>query len=567
MNRWLTLFLSVVMVAACGRTSSNVTAQHDAAPQVASAPNGTGSSSATAVAVPQTAIATRFRPQAQRPLPKPAPDTRSRTENDNAACWGFEDGHKAWRCGVKVTKLAPKTVLAASGASTPIIPGSWTVPAWFVNPSTGDDSNSCTSSGSPCKHYYEIAVHRWGFSGVCAQPILKQNTTITFLANQTDNTDPVLWCPLLNNGAIPSIVTGTPASTAAVFTRSAAKNRSAGSNNLLAGSFSAGTPAAGVLTQNTTHASRAFIYSLAEGSDWNMTQPVALSAIPESGVPAEVDTWASTDAVNLLTPIQVDLVRFSPVVIDFDAGFDNIGYLSELTVFDPSGTGSDNVYLSNVYSQDVLFQRSVTPDEGPGIQGVSTAFSTLPIFSNCFFSGGIVWLSASQPLLWAGAAPGTLGALITAVIPLAAPQTPYSGIVDGDFISGGSGARFGNVFFGFVYLDNSINIPPMTQVTFATELAGGHVVYGTAGKTITFLGNARGYMASGTFTAGWTAPALVTGVTMNAAATACSHSAAAPDVVDCGITTSVANLDAAQGAAGFGGFAYNPGGATVTNVQ
>ena len=54
---------------------------------------------------------------------------------------------------------------------------------------------------------------------------------------------------------------------------------------------------------------------------------------------------------------------------------------------------------------------------------------------------------------------------------------------------------------------------------------------------------------------------------MNGIANACSHSAASPDVVSCGISITAAHLDAAQGAAGFGGNAVAQQGiGSITNT-
>jgi hypothetical protein len=67
------------------------------------------------------------------------------------------------------------------------------------------------------------------------------------------------------------------------------------------------------------------------------------------------------------------------------------------------------------------------------------------------------------------------------------------------------------------------------------------------------------------FTSLFTASGLVTGIQLNGAFnTACSHTNAAPDVINCGITTTPAHLDAAAGAAGFGQNAFNLGGASVS---
>ena len=153
-----------------------------------------------------------------------------------------------------------------------------------------------------------------------------------------------------------------------------------------------------MLLQRTTNPSRAFIYKTAGGSNWFVSQPVALQSIPQSAVPAEVDTWVSTNSVNLLTPVSVNVVEFAPTIGDFNGGFTNVGYLTQLVDFDPSGNGPDNIYLSNVWAADVSFQRTVTPSEGPIIPGVSAAFSELPIFANCAFPGGLVWIPRARSL-------------------------------------------------------------------------------------------------------------------------------------------------------------------------
>src|SRR5579875_1013792 len=117
--------------------------------------------------------------------PPPAkPDPRTPAELAQAACLG---PNGQWHC-----KLQRKMVLAAS-SSSPIIPASWTVPNWYIDPSnsTGcaSDSNSGTSStcgaaGSgigPLATWGELQVHRWGCQGggqVC--PRLQQTTTITW---------------------------------------------------------------------------------------------------------------------------------------------------------------------------------------------------------------------------------------------------------------------------------------------------------------------------------------------------------------------------------------------------
>ena len=78
--------------------------------------------------------------------------------------------------------------------------------------------------------------------------------------------------------------------------------------------------------------------------------------------------------------------------------------------------------------------------------------------------------------------------------------------------------------------------------------------------------NSGSFMEYPTGATGATTNLIFTGAfKLNNSATACSHTNVAPDVVSCGISLTAAHLDAAQGAAGFGGYAYLPGGGTITN--
>jgi len=73
-------------------------------------------------------------------------------------------------------------------------------PSWFVDPanSTGNASNANTgtTAGAPLLTYAEI-VRRWGTT---SPTIVSPITTITFLSNQPDFTDPINLSPILANG-------------------------------------------------------------------------------------------------------------------------------------------------------------------------------------------------------------------------------------------------------------------------------------------------------------------------------------------------------------------------------
>jgi hypothetical protein len=205
------------------------------------------------------------------PAAPTALETRSQAPMDTAACTGA-DG--SWRCSA----ARPRT-FAAAGA-TPILPAAWSVASWFVDPQnvsgTASDANACTSSGAPCLTWQEINVHRWGCLGSPgACPRIRQTTTITFLSSHTDNSDPVVLVPQIENASVFSLQGTTPTvATSTTFTLNAAKNRTAGANAMLSGSFAAGSPAACVLVQNTTAAksSRAWVYTTAGGSNWNRSR-------------------------------------------------------------------------------------------------------------------------------------------------------------------------------------------------------------------------------------------------------------------------------------------------------
>lgn len=232
-----------------------------------------------------------------------SPDTRSQADIDAAACWGFEDGRKTWRC-----RGTPPTTFMA-GASSPIIPSSWTVPNWFVNKSTGSDSNTCTSSGSPCATKQEIWVHRLGagVDGPC--PRFQQTTTLEQDASDTDNTDPIYSCGANEKGGSLVIKGGTPTviTSGVVLAGVTAKNRTLGANSPLIATLGA-TAAVGQMVINTTagKSSRAWVVRSLGANSFELSQPLAPASLATpSAAPAEVDTWANTDTVNLVAPIQV----------------------------------------------------------------------------------------------------------------------------------------------------------------------------------------------------------------------------------------------------------------------
>ena len=110
-------------------------------------------------------------------------------------------------CGTRCKGAMTKPLVAVSG-SQPILPPSWTVPTWHINPANSigcaSDTNSgtsasctggcsgsvCTSGIGPLLTYQELNVHRLGCQGnptLC--PRWRQSTSIIYDSSQTNATD------------------------------------------------------------------------------------------------------------------------------------------------------------------------------------------------------------------------------------------------------------------------------------------------------------------------------------------------------------------------------------------
>jgi hypothetical protein len=482
------------------------------------------------------------------PAPSPKKDPRSLAELHVAACTGLIDASHpdGWRCAGK------KPVTFAATGNTPIVPVSWTVPAWFVDPqnvsTTASDQNDCVTAVTACIHWSEIAVHRFGFSGACPAEWAAQNTAITFLSSHTDDTDPVLWCPIVKGNAVVSIRGAAPSSVPAVFTLVTAKNTNAGTNALLVGSFSAGVPAVGKMVQNTTggKSSRAWIYKTAGGANWTITQPLALGAVGTPPPQAEVDTWVSLDTVNVLTPVSVNLVKIAPTPDVGSPGF----YLYQMTFFDPSGPNTNVVEISgSVNAVECSSQRRITYSNSLGAsQNMSNVFGL-----------GVEFTATGRPVRIAGAlaSPGV------------SAYNAATEVFDGDIIVGTLLFLGGNnTLFGNVAIDNQVSLFNGALSLGGIFYAGNGVIYGTGANTVNVVGNSKFVnFTGGTYVAAFTAPGLVTGIQINGAATGSCNTGADPAVIH-NATTTPAHLDAACGAGtGLGGIAFKLGGAMVSNVQ
>jgi len=465
------LFVALVCAAAvCACTPTpDSTPAPDAGP--------TASSTATAAPTAEPRLSVFQRPRLLRPA---TPDPRSPDDIAQAACTARNG---AWVCP---TIRKKPTVLASSG-SMPIIPSSWTVPNWYIDPANSttcaSDANNCTSAtcgaaGSgvgPCLKWQQINSHRWGCEGnPAACPRLQQNTVISWLSSQSDNSDPVYSFPALEKGAYMQhlcvLGSGQTVGTGTLGTVTA-KNRS--TPQLLKTTFSAGISgsiAINQLVKNTTHSSTAFVFTSAGGGAWNMTQPLVPVTVPYFGLPtSEVDTWATGNAVTVYSPSKVNFVNIQPTIADWDASVVTGLFITTCTAFDPNSpdslVGLDQLTVNPwVRFSDTSMQRVLNTVPGPGMPEsaihVNTQFlSGYTIITGQFtgsgqgnttFLGGQVGAVASTEVY--GTADGLSVDLDTIFTNGSLGQVPFA-VTSGNF--------------GDTYLDTSVILQPTSGEIYA----------------------------------------------------------------------------------------------------
>lgn len=254
-------------------------------------------------------------------------------------------------------------------------------------------SCTCANGNGPLASWYGLNTQRWGCGAANAGcPKLRQNTTITFASSHTNNSDPVYFKPLIENGAFVMLQGALPtASQTGTALSVTAKNRA--TPTILKSTFTltaadggvAPSLAVGELIVNATHPSRNWVYT--NGSPAGLTTPLTAEVLPASPTitPAEVTTWANSDAVSIYTPVNVNIAQISPVVTDLNQStFNNQLIVYNLNFFDPGavdpitfdGSGYVQVYES-------AFSRTAIVNIG------STSSVTGPVFTNCIFNGSV----------------------------------------------------------------------------------------------------------------------------------------------------------------------------------
>lgn len=458
-----------------------------------------------------------------------------------------------------LTELALARAGAAS-ASTVRPNGSWQQAAWFIDPQNVSGVASDNNSGIDALH----PVKTWN-GGVIAKyrtimPFLRQNITWTFMSSHTDNSDPVIFHPVLEAG---SVVRLTGSLGAAQQTGNGnlagviAKNRA--TPQLLTATFGAGTGSY-LLVANATHASRAWLYTAAGGGAFTLSQPMVPANIPAyfTGM-GEVNTWANGDAYTIYNPVAVNVVDIEPVHADYNAAFDNAFNLHGIALYDPAGIANDHMFIGDLVTvTECLCERTILKKNNTGVDIFTGLW-------NCAAVGGMMG-GMIPPAIAARLAPNflILGGIFgsTSTFFASANGTILDGDVIVPLLSGSAAVSLQDGSLGAVYLEQGTTLSCVGQIDNNASVVA-NAVWGKG--TLDFKGATRCAWGAGTAVNTFllAAPGAVK---MNGGATASAYDTGAdPAVWHAGRSITPAHLDGTVAAGGFAGNAINPGGACLTS--
>lgn len=426
---------------------------------------------------------------------------------------------------------------SSAGPLTPPSNGSWSQPAWFIDPSGangGSDANSGTTVGSPLRTYRRL-TQLWG----TVSPVLSQTTTITFLSSHPDGTDPVILRPIIEAGAL--IVQGRPSILASTtITALSAMNTTTG--QVLSLNTASGLLGINQLLENTTalKSSRAFTYAVdpGHGGQFKVTRPLTKVDVTVGfTTPTAVDTWALGDTVNILSLPAVNIVEATCTLVSFNGAFQNPVTLYQLNVADPTAAFDQYLIGPNVWQTEMSatrFLAAVTQDPES-------------VWTNVLFIGG--WVGGG------GASADAEG--LTLIGGASQGLNMNSAAFEAGFIVYGGGS------FSFVMTESCIirnlcvdvgctlvaeqDVQLEDDATFGNSILWGLGVYDQRGFGRTVWPTA--HTAASVFT--------VSALHLNGGTTATSATAGYAFAT---VILSAGALDAAAGGAGFGGRAFNLGG-------
>jgi hypothetical protein len=456
-----------------------------------------------------------------------------------APTWNAADRQFAW-----ARTAAPTTSLMAS--PPPITPSSWAVPSWFIDPVGGNNANNCTTSGTPCKTYTEI-MSRWGcVTGILGCPILSVPVTITFLTDQPNDTDRVIFRGTIADGGyiylVGTLTTVTWGSATLGTVTPKYQGADGGASVLLQANLGqAVAPAVGMLLVDTTAGGNAWIDS-ASGNVATLTQPQAPNtpASPVQPDPAgtEINSFTTGDAFTIKRPTQVYVPDFEPQGIYSDSNFRaTYGFIYHIWSPDPilgPGANPSNVN-SFVQASETRFDTSVNVTTafamllGPDIDTFGQGYTATNVWSNGGGSLSTVMMSAGA---YATGFPGFT-------------RVGSGSVIQGDaIIHGGFSVQGLEVTVENVYTDGAIVVDSNSTMNVENHLGpiyGNYSVLPQTQAAVTYEppGACKAFL--GTPTLGFANGSVLVGSTCDVT----NASAPAPSICTGNIPLTIAELDIA----------------------
>jgi hypothetical protein len=438
------------------------------------------------------------------------------------------------------------TVLAAAGGGnwlrglSAITEAAAVQTAWYVDAQntsgTASDENTGLAAGTALRTKAEI-FRRWGTNSPNLNGIA---VTITYLSSDTGLNDPGFFTPNFINGAT---LLHTAALPAAAFTGTllsvTAKN--VAGNQALTSTFTtlSGAIAANMILVNATRGNSRAVARRNQGANvWQLTQPLTPYVPGTFPAPTNVDTWANGDSVSGFVPISVNLPLIGGQVAQPNAA-----------VLQPSHVVQQITFFSTGFENVCSFDLGCSP---AAVDCVITN-----VWNVGGRSTGVQGLFVGVCLTAFGGVTGT---------------SLFSFQMVGGQISGGSFDRF--------RFTNNVAVAASTLLFNST--AGVGQVYVDTGVTLTTLGSIQMGGTSAFYGAGllnvqsgvllYTSTAAASfplsgGLQIAGQGNAYSNATAAGLTTTHLLTLTAAHLDAAAGAAGFGGLAYVPAVGAITNAS
>ncbi len=347
----------------------------------------------------------------------------------------------------------------------------WLVPAWYVNATTGNNANTCVTSGSPCHDYGEI-VNRWQTTS----PVLGQGTVLNLLAD--DTTTLVIWNPIIVSGGRATILGATTTVATGTFGTVTPKLRTRTPNPLLQINLGANASIAqGMMLVDSTHAGVAWVDSCVS-SVCTISQPLQTVVPTPITFPSEVDSFTAGDSYTLQRPVKAYIGSVVPTTVQLDQSAYFVEYVEHVWGVDPAGAFCGSVTHSSSLTKiaESRFDTAIAGDALPGsdgsLQNVMGAdeFGTEFIQAGAFGFGGCL-----STLVGLADADVIFHGLLIGPQPPGLAQPNLLGFA---YCDGGSG--IGNV-------GQPVNVQGNVQIA-APDAYGASIVYGSCNYDIGFFG-------------------------------------------------------------------------------